>query len=79
MARKVSAENVCGQVLICLRMSQLDFLVKEPPYAAYITVRKNFKRSVEVQNQPIVEGNAEMNTKHEIAALKKEVTDLKTN
>ena len=37
MASKVSAENVLGQVLICLRMSKLDFLVTETPYAAYMT------------------------------------------
>jgi hypothetical protein len=64
MASKVSAENVFGQVLICLRMSQLDFLVKETPYAAYITVRKKLTKYVEVNNNPILEGNTELNTKH---------------
>ena len=48
------AENVFGQVLICLRMSKLDFLIKETPYSAYITIRKKFVKSV-IGNEEILE------------------------
>ena len=47
MAVKVSTENAFGQVLICLRMSKLNFLAKETPYSAYITIRKKFVKHVE--------------------------------
>jgi hypothetical protein len=30
MVGNIKAENVFGQVLICLRMSKLDYMVKEP-------------------------------------------------
>ena len=46
------AENVFGQVLICLRMSKLDFLVKETPYSAYVTIHKKFVKSV---NEDMIE------------------------
>ena len=78
MASKVSAENVFGQVLICLRMSRLDFLVTETPYAAYVTVRKKFMKSVNVQKDIFEVDNVEMNTK-ENAQLKQKVKDLETN
>ena len=39
-------ENIFGQVMICLRMSKLDYLVKETPYSAYVTIRKKFLKSV---------------------------------
>ena len=35
-------ENVFGQVMICLRMSKLDFMIKETPYSGYVTIRKKF-------------------------------------
>ena len=47
MAVKVSAENALGQVLICLRMSKLNFVAKETPYSAYVTIRKKFVKHVE--------------------------------
>ena len=37
-----NAENVFGQVMICLRMSKLDFMIKETPYSGYVTIRKKF-------------------------------------
>ena len=46
MVGPVKAENVFGQVMICLRMSKLDYLVKEMPYSAYATIRKKFIKSV---------------------------------
>ena len=45
MAVKGTAENKFGQVLICLRMSKLNYVVKETPYSAYVTIRKKFVKS----------------------------------
>ena len=44
---KVKADNVFGQVMICLRMSKLDYLVNETPYSAYVTIRKKFVKSLD--------------------------------
>ena len=46
MVGSVKVENVFGQVLICLRMSNLDFVIKETPYSAYITIRKKFVKAI---------------------------------
>ena len=35
------ADNVFGQVVICLRMSKLDYMIKETTYSAYVTIRKS--------------------------------------
>ena len=47
MVAKISAENSFGQVLICLRMSKLNFILKETPYSAYVTIRKKFVKAIE--------------------------------
>ena len=39
------ADNVFGQVVICLRMSKLDYMIKATPYSAYVTIRKKFVKS----------------------------------
>ena len=52
MAWSTKAENRFGQMLICLRMSRLDFVVKETPYSAYITIRKKFVKGV---NEDMIE------------------------
>ena len=49
MAGKITAENALGQVLICLRMSNLNYIVKETPYSAYVTIRKKFVESIDVE------------------------------
>ena len=45
MASKTSPDNSLGQLLICLRMSKLNFVVKETPFSAYLTIRKKFVKS----------------------------------
>ena len=49
------AETVFGQVLICLRMSKLDYMIKETPYSAYLTVRKKFAKGVK---EEVIEVNS---------------------
>ena len=40
MTGKMSADNALGKGLICLRMSNLNFVAKETPFSTYITIRK---------------------------------------
>ena len=46
MAGKVSKENAFGQDMICLKLSKLNFVLKETPYSGYITVRKQFMKQL---------------------------------
>ena len=50
MAGEKSPEFACGQILFCLKTSQLNYVVKETPYSAYITIRKRFVKSA-IENQ----------------------------
>ena len=42
MAGETCPHNMCGQILVCLKMSNLNYVVKETPYSAYVTIRKKF-------------------------------------
>ena len=42
MTSEYSADFACGQIFYCLRNSQLNYIVNETPYSAYITIRKKF-------------------------------------
>ena len=46
MVGKVTAEMRFGQMMICLRESKLNYLMKETPYSAEITIRKKFLKNV---------------------------------
>ena len=70
----MTAENTFGQVLICLRMSKLNFVVKETPYSAYVTIRKRFVKSYD--GKPIEKDNVEMVEPFVVSDLKKKVNDL---
>ena len=49
MTGKLSANYVCNQVLKIVKESNLNYLVNETPYSAYVTIRKRFvKHSAEV-------------------------------
>ena len=90
MAGKVSADNALGQVLICLRMSKLNFVARETPYSAYVTIRKKFVKHVEgevidninVENEVIDKVNIEAESvnmdKRTITNLNEKIKDLLT-
>ena len=65
----VKADNVFGQVLICLRMSKLDYMVKETPYSAYVTIRKKFIKSID--ENMIEMGNVDLERNDAIDNLKR--------
>ena len=46
MVGKITAETRFGQMLICLRESKLNYVVRETPYSAEITIRKKFLKNV---------------------------------
>ena len=46
MAYEFNTKNVFGQVPICLRMSKLDFIIEDTHYAAIITVKEKFQKSL---------------------------------
>ena len=76
MTGKVTAENAFGQVLICLRMSKLNYIINETPYSAYVTIRKKFVKSVagDMLERENVEKAATINdTKH----VESDICDLK--
>ena len=73
MASKVYKDNVFGKVLIQLRMSKLDYLVKETPCAAYLTVRKGFMKSAVNENDIYSVDNDTMHVKNKITSLKQEI------
>ena len=75
MAREISKENVFGQVLICLRMSKLDYVIKETPYAGYVTVRKKFMKNVDFEKDILIGTNEKAKDE---SILVKEVKELKT-
>ena len=45
MTDNSKASNMCNQVLRVIKESHLNYLVKETPYSAYVTIRKRFVRS----------------------------------
>ena len=57
MAADMSVEKACGQILFCLKTSNLNYMVKETPFSAYVTIRKKF-----LKNFTIAETNSENHT-----------------
>ena len=77
MAGKNSPDFVCGQILYCLKTSRLNYLVKETPYSAYITIRKKFTmEALNVEND--VNNAKESEKDAEIMHLKEHAKDLET-
>ena len=60
MVAEMSVEKACGQILFCLKMSNLNYMVKETPFSAYVTIRKKF-----VKKSETVETNVENNPEND--------------
>ena len=52
MVGDISAQHACGQILFSLKNSNLNYLVKETPYSAYITIRKKYIKEIGVNDVP---------------------------
>ena len=79
MVGKVSAENAFGQVLICLRLSKLNYTVKETPYSGYLTIRKTFVKEMEneeMEHERYAIGRENIRDDTIVNELKKKYDDL---
>ena len=77
MASDSSPHNACGQILFSLKMSKLNYVVKETPFSAYVTIRKKFIQS-SVVPQPDVAIEKETAAENELISLKEKNRDLET-
>ena len=80
MIGEKSTEFACGQVLFSLKMSQLNYVVKETPYSVYITVRKTFVKGVTESSNVNIGGDIVENifdVKKNIKKVENENTELK--
>ena len=80
MACDSSPHNACGQILFSLKMSRLNYLVKETPYSAYVTIRKKFIQSHEAIQHPFTNMSDEKDniSKQEMNDLEERNYDLET-
>jgi hypothetical protein len=80
MSGDSSPHNACGQILFSLRMSKLNYVVKETPYSAYVTIRKKFIQSHEAIQPPFTNISDEKDniSKKEMNSLKERNKDLET-
>ena len=83
MTGENSAERACGQILFGLKMSNLNYMVKETPFSAYITVRKKFLKSAKPECEtPVKVGESddtkklENDLKHAEKKIKGLLTDI---
>ena len=70
-----SAEFACGQLLFNLKNSRLNYLLKETPYSAYITIRKKLIKSVDGEALETVT-NDKYDIHENLQRVKKENTRL---
>ena len=77
MASDSSPHNVCGQILFSLKMSKLNYIVKETPFSAYITIRKKFIQSF-LAPQPEIVFEKVTDTEKEIKSLIEKNKDLES-
>ena len=78
MASENSAHFACGQILFGLKNSNLNYLLKETPFSAYITIRKKFVRDT-IENNGIVADQIRLTDKEsQERALAERNKDLET-
>ena len=77
MVSDSSPHNACGQILFSLKMSRLNYVVKETPFSAYVTIRKKFIQS-SVAPQPDFAIERVTATEKELISLKEKNRDLET-
>ena len=74
MVFESSSQIMCGQILFGLQMSKLNYVVRETPYSAYITIRKKFIKPSDDKHEPLyVKNNVDVKVTND----EKEKLDLK--
>ena len=77
MTGEKSPDFKYGKIVFCLKMSRLNYLVKEIPYSTYINIRKKcIKESLENKSAPVDLMIEDKDS--EILKLKEKNTDLET-
>ena len=79
---KMTSDFACGQILFSLKSSQLNYVVKETPYSAYITIRKKFLKSFEESetnnvDRIITREQADRDTKEHLKKVERENLNLR--
>ena len=75
----MDANNTCEFLLKQIKSSNLNFMLQETPYSAYLTIRKSFIKNFNTNNLLQTFNNSEETLKRTIAALEAENLLLKTN
>ena len=85
MTDKSRASFMVNQVLRVVKESNLNYLVKETPYSAYVTIRKKFVRNEygedALENSPTFDNNAlsDIALRQENISLKQRFTGLESD
>ena len=93
MVGSIGASHVCENLLNNVKSSNLNYLVNETPYSAYITIRKMFIKNYIQVKDPVESNNATLaqevhsndneiecdRLKSELKLVKKELHDAKSN
>ena len=53
-ALQSKAHKVCEDLLSILKSSKLNYLVKETPYSAFVTIRKSFLKNMDFTDVTLV-------------------------
>ena len=78
MTGEVSVERACGQILFGLKMSNLNYMVRETPFSAYVTIRKKFIKSYQPDFETPVKYDQSDNKK-ELENTQKKIKSLLTD
>ena len=78
MTCKNSPDYACGQVLFCIKMSKLNYLVQETPYSVDITLRKKFMngKNANSVNDDIAEEVVETNEEEPSKSFKEKLVTV---
>ena len=81
MANNVKAHKVCEDLLSILKSSKLNYLVKETPYSAFVTIRKRFLKDTEISNVTLVsnDDSDDTNMRRENLILKEKCKSLEVD
>ena len=79
MPSQRSPNFACGQILYSLKMSNLNYLLKETPFSAYITIRKKFIRDTSIEKlDKLGNDSSPSDLEVEVIALRESKKDLET-
>ena len=75
----MDAKITCDLLLKQLKSSNLNFLLQETPFSAYLTIRKSFIKNLKTNNLFQTSNDSEEILKRKVAALEAENSRLKSN